>query len=169
MYLPQWNSGILEELWHCEVAKHLKDGFDREHAAMRTDALIEYMQKHFPLSLVKGWEAFEHEAGSPDPNDNHVIATAIAGGASAIITEDKNGFPREVQERGIEIIKIQDFLYATVEINPWLALEALQKVQERRVKHNPKLTVSGILEILELRYSLIEAVRVLRMAYSTRR
>jgi hypothetical protein len=50
----------------------------------------------FPRALVRAHPEIEARLLLPDPNDRHVLATAIASGADAIVTFNAQDFPGHV-------------------------------------------------------------------------
>lgn len=50
----------------------------------------------FPRALTRAHPEIEARLVLPDPNDRHVLATAIAGGADAIVTFNARDFPGHV-------------------------------------------------------------------------
>lgn len=87
LYQPQWSARILEE-W-ARAAARLGPADERiaraEVAALRSA---------FPRAEVAAQPGLESRLHLPDPNDIHVLAAAIAGGAEAIITFNAKDFPR---------------------------------------------------------------------------
>jgi hypothetical protein len=53
------------------------------------------MRSAFDDAPVTGWEALEGTYGLPDPDDEHVVAAAVVGGARVIVTESIRHFPVE--------------------------------------------------------------------------
>ena len=51
------------------------------------------LRASFPRSLVREQPQIEARLLLPDPNDRHVLATAIASGADAIVTFNAQDFP----------------------------------------------------------------------------
>jgi predicted nucleic acid-binding protein len=54
------------------------------------------MRAAFPRALVPAHPEIEARLFLPDPNDRHVLATAIASGADAIVTFNAQDFPGHV-------------------------------------------------------------------------
>ncbi|MGK7651294.1 PIN domain-containing protein [Roseovarius sp. B08] len=73
----------------------------------------------FPEALVTGYEMFEDKIALPDPNDNHVLAAAIATSASVIVTDNLADFPSAVLDpHAIQAISADDFIADTIELDP---------------------------------------------------
>lgn len=47
---------------------------------------------------------------SPDPDDNPILATAIAGGADYLVTGDKRGLLSLGKVEGVQIVSARDFV-----------------------------------------------------------
>jgi predicted nucleic acid-binding protein len=86
---PLWSARILEE-WARATRKL---GPAAEIEARGTIARI---TQAFPRAMVRNASAIEARLLLPDPDDVHVLATAIAGHADAILTFNAMDFPRHV-------------------------------------------------------------------------
>jgi predicted nucleic acid-binding protein len=86
---PLWSDRILEE-WARATRKL---GQAAEAEARTAMALI---KDAFPRATVREARAIEARLHLPDPDDLHVLATAIAGHADAILTFNAVDFPRHV-------------------------------------------------------------------------
>lgn len=87
LYTPLWSARILEE-WARATAKlgPVAETLARaEVARLRSD---------WPGAEVAVPEALGRRLWLPDPNDIHVLAAAIAGGADLIVTFNARDFPR---------------------------------------------------------------------------
>ena len=87
LYRPLWSARIHEE-WTRGVLRDRPD-LTPERLA-RTRAL---MDRHFPEAMVMGFEALVTELVLPDPDDRHVLAAAIRGGADLVVTINLVDFP----------------------------------------------------------------------------
>jgi hypothetical protein len=87
MYRPLWSSAILAELEYHETQKLIDRGKQPEVAAARARHLIDQMTTAFDDALVENWEPHDGAFGLPDPDDEHVVAAAVVGGAGTIVTE----------------------------------------------------------------------------------
>lgn len=114
------------------------------------------MTNAFDDALVDRWEPLDGTFGLPDPDDEHLVGAAVIGGAGAIITENLRDFPAAKILRRIHVINAAD----TVAVSPARALHAPQKMATRHT--NPPHTVDELLNILDDRYGMTEAVDIIR-------
>lgn len=157
LYRPLWSSAILDELQYCEVDKlTVKYGTPQGEAERRAARLIETMRSHFDDAEVQNWEPYEGTFGLTDPDDEHVIAAAVAGHAGAIVTDNLKHFPQDKIPPGIEVIAPSEFAANTVAVAPELALEAVTALTARLQR--PPVTVDEFLAVLRERYGMDEAV-----------
>lgn len=164
LYRPVWSSVILAELqWH-EARKLTTRGTDPTEAAERAAQLVRQMGLAFGDAAVIGWEGLEGSFGLPDPDDEHVLAAALVGGAGAIVTDNIRDFPASCLPVGIEVLTPAAFAVNTVSVSPPVALAAIGKIAARSGRHGPPWTTGMVLEILTDRYGLGEAVAHLREA-----
>lgn len=161
-YRAVWSEAILEELEYHEALKLKKRGVDEREAELRAHALITQMREHFSDSIVHGWEGLDGTFGLPDPDDEHVVAAAVVGGADVIITVNVRHFPNELLPTGIEVLRAAEFARNTVDLSPRGAIAAVDEIVARSGRLGPKLTRDGVLAVLEGRYGMVEAVCAMR-------
>lgn len=164
LYRPVWSSVVLDELAYEEAAKWAARGEDEGAAISRAARLVSQMRTAFADAEASGWEALEGTYGLPDTNDEHVVAAAFAAGAGVIVTHNLKDFPADKLPRGVEALAPKRFAENTVALNPGRAWAAIETIAERSGRHGPSLTAFAILELLESRYDMHEAVGLLRHA-----
>lgn len=89
LYLPVFSERILRE-WVLATAKL---GPDAPAIAEGEAAML---RAAFPRALIREAPQIEARLLLPDPNDVHVLATAIASGADAIVTFNAQDFPGHI-------------------------------------------------------------------------
>lgn len=87
LYLPLWSAEIHGE-WIRSILQDRPD-LDRK----QLDRTREQMDSTFPDAIVEGYEHLIPQLQLPDPNDRHVLAAAIHGEATVIVTENLKDFP----------------------------------------------------------------------------
>jgi predicted nucleic acid-binding protein len=85
LYEPAWSERILGEWIH--AAARTGRGDEAAAAAARMNAA-------FPRACLRARPEIEARLHLPDPDDVHVLAVAIGGGAEAIVTLNATDFPR---------------------------------------------------------------------------
>lgn len=104
---PLWSDRLLEE-WARTAARH---GGAADEALARGE--IAALSAAFPGARIAHDPAAEAALWLPDAGDIHVLATALAGGAEAIITLNLRDFPRsELAPHGVEAVHPDACLYA---------------------------------------------------------
>jgi predicted nucleic acid-binding protein len=93
LYRPLWSTEILAELEYEETQKLLNRGEQPAAATARASHLISQMTTAFDDALVENWEPHNGTFNLPDPDDEHVVAAALVGGAGAIVTFNLRDFP----------------------------------------------------------------------------
>ena len=108
------------------------------------DAQIAAMALAFPEGCVDGAEPLIGSLSLPDPDDRHVLATAIRAGAEHIVTENLKDFPSSSLEPfGITAVSADDFVSSTFELYPAEALAAMRAM--RRAYEYPPFTPSAFM------------------------
>ena len=114
----------------------------------RLERTVQHMDRAIPKALVTGFEPLISELDLPDENDRHVLAAAIHGGASVIVTANLKDFPRvRLQKYGMKALKPDDFIIDLIAVAPQPVLEAIH-LQRANLK-NPPATVPEFLGTLE--------------------
>jgi len=98
--------------------------------------------------------------GLPDPDDEHLVAAAVVGGAEAIVSDNIKHLPQGKVPAHIQVIKPADFAANTVSVSPDAAIRALKTMSSRY--SSPPLTFAEALEILDSRYGMSEAVELMK-------
>ncbi|MGA2229570.1 MAG: PIN domain-containing protein [Tepidisphaeraceae bacterium] len=118
------------------------------------------MDAHVLDCLVTGYENLIDGLVLPDPDDRHVLAAAIAAGASLIVTYNLHDFPRRILARHrIEAQHPDAFLSQLLEENGAAFCSAARR--QRQSLKNPPKSVPEFLEIL-VRQQLPRTVANLR-------
>ena len=155
LYRPLWSEVILEELEYEEAEKLRKRGEDGPER--RAAHLTRQLRTHFEDAIVRGWEQLS-PFGLPDPDDEHVLAAAVVGGAGALVTENVKDFPRARVPAHIEILRAADFARDAVSVDPQRAAQAMEAMASRRSGQTPQV----LADLLQQRYAMHEAVAMLR-------
>lgn len=132
LFRARWSPTILDE-WKRNLLAHRPD----YEASMNQQ--LAAMKLAFPEGCVEGAESLMDGLDLPDPDDRHVLATAIRTGAEHIVTENLRDFPDEkLAPFGISAVSADDFLSSTFELYPAEALAAMRSM--RREYHRPPFT-----------------------------
>lgn len=125
LYAPLWSERILEE-W-ARAAARLSAG----DAAIARGAGAS-LKAAFPRATVAAHPGLESRLHLPDENDIHVLAAAIAGGAEAIVTQNRADFPRGVLAgEGLTRLDADAFLWALWSDHPEAVQAVLETVRAR--------------------------------------
>ncbi|TQL01514.1 PIN domain-containing protein [Cellulomonas sp. SLBN-39] len=113
LYRPLWSARILDEVRAAvvRVRPHLDPS--------RVDARLHAMNSAFDDALVHGWEALvDGIVLGGDPDDRHVVAAAIRGGAEAVVTANLSDFPpAPMAELGLHALSADEFLLDLVDLD----------------------------------------------------
>jgi predicted nucleic acid-binding protein len=110
-------------------------------ATARANHLISQMTTAFDDALVENWEPHDGTFNLPDPNDEHVVAAALVGGAGAIVTNNLKDFPIAKVHAHIKVLSPSEFAADTVSASPDVALRAVETMASRYSA--PPLTTEG--------------------------
>jgi predicted nucleic acid-binding protein len=98
--------------------------------------------------LVTGYEELIDSLTLSDPDDRHVLATAIRAGAGVIVTYNLTDFPAETLARfDIEAQHPDDFLVSLLDVAPGAVCSAVKR--QRESLRNPPKTAEELLTTLE--------------------
>lgn len=141
-YRPLWSQRTLDEVKHAILVVH------PEIDEARVDARFAAMTGAFDDAMVVGWEQTSAGLDLPDPDDRHVLAGAIKGGAQSLVTVNLNDFPeRSLTTTDVEVVHPDDFLLDQLDLYPGLALQVLTEQAAALV--SPPSDLAGVLNRLE--------------------
>lgn len=141
LYRPLW-SGAVHEEWIAALLRNRPE-LDRTRL-LRTRAL---MEAHLVQAMVTGYAPLIKQLTLPDPDDRHVLAAAIHGSASAIITVNLRDFPASaLGPHGIEARHPDAFIRDLVESDPNEAVAALRD-DRLSLKKPPKAVPAYIADL----------------------
>jgi predicted nucleic acid-binding protein len=124
LYAPLWSDRILEEWARATV----KLGPGAETLARGEIAVL---KAAFPAALVPVAPRLERRLWLPDPDDVHVLASAIAGSADLIVTFNAADFPRAtLTEEGLTRQDPDQFLAGLWLEHPETVTAAVTEVAE---------------------------------------
>lgn len=143
-YLPLWSDKILDE-----VARAIPIASAQRVPLEAARRRVRHMDAIFDDANVENWEDLESQiTGIPDPDDRHVIAAAIRGHASVIVTDNLKDFPdTELKKWGLHAVESDEFLMDLLDLNLRRGLGCLRAVSERR--KNPPQDLHAILDSLD--------------------
>ena len=126
-FTPLWSPRILEE-WRRAAEKRGENGIAEVEIAALT-AL-------FPESMVHPSADTEARLSLPDPDDVHVLAAAIDGGADELLTLNLKDFPtRTLARDGIQLRAPDTFLLELFHRNPSVLQDVLEAVLSKAEVH----------------------------------
>lgn len=124
----------LADLFQARWTEEIHDEWTRNVAANRPDISTanlarcrRLMDEHVPDCLVTDYEALIPTLTLPDPDDRHVLAAAIHGGAGLIVTFNLGDFPASVLVKyRIEAIHPDEFIVRLWDEAPAVVLRAMR-------------------------------------------
>lgn len=139
MFQPKWSAAINEE-WVRNLVANRPD-IKREN----TEKTIRSMNLAFPDANTEHYPSTIAELTLPDPNDQHVLAAAIAAEAVLIVTFNLIDFPPSLlAPNGIEAIHPDDFILGLIEEDKVTAFDAFEKQSQGLKIHRFRETMFWI-------------------------
>ena len=110
-----------------------------------TDQRIAAMNAVFEDALVLAWEPLEAAiTGMPDPDDRNIVAAAITGRASLIVTDNIKHLPKAVLEQwNLSATTSDEFLLDALDLDAAAVIESIAALAAKRTR--PAATVDSIL------------------------
>ena len=141
LYRPKWSDQIQEE-WVRNLLINRPDLSSRQ-----LQQTTQAMNRAFPDATVREYEVLISTLELPDADDRHVLAAAIHGQASLIVTANLKDFPTlYLRSLGIEAQHPDQFIAQLFETNPADVLRAFQ-AQVASLRKPPR-TAHEVLETL---------------------
>ena len=141
LYQPRWSADIHDE-WTRSV---LRDRSDLTATQLsRTRAL---MDQHATGALVEGYHDIISTLILPDPDDRHVLAAAIVGGATLLVTFNTKDFPKPILDaHEISLIDPDAFIEQLIMAEPTVAIAAAKAIVRRL--RSPPMSAGDYLDSL---------------------
>jgi len=139
LFRARWTDEIQDEWIH----SLLRDRPELEKSLARTRQL---MTDAVPDCLITGYQSLIPSLNLPDENDRHVLAAAIVGRASVIVTYNLKDFPQEALSPFNLFAEHPDqFIGNLFDLAPPQVAAEVKKLRARL--KNPPLTVDELLDI----------------------
>lgn len=153
-YRPCWSSAVIAELEHHEALKLQRLGRSPQEARLRAARLTNLMDGAFPDASVRGWEPLEGTFGLPDEDDEHVVAAALAGDTSVIVTLNTKDFPVDRVPASITVVTPAAFVHQLAVDHCPAASRAVDEIAARSGRRMRALTRTDVLDVLTERYGM---------------
>jgi predicted nucleic acid-binding protein len=132
LFEPKWTLSIHSE-W---IENLLQKRPDLKRKNLEKTRLA--MERAFPEASISDYENLIQELSLPDPNDRHVLAAAIAGNATIIVTFNTKDFPISYLKKfGKSAIHPDILISLLLELDKELCFQALEN-QVASLKNPPK-------------------------------
>ena len=132
LFRARWSDQIHDE-WIRNVLRNQPN-----LSAEQLERTRRLMNSHVRDCLVTGYESLIPELALPDPDDRHVLAAAIRGGADGIVTFNLKDFPQDrLAPYGIQAQHPDDFIADVIDLHPLKVAAAAETVRQR-LKRYPK-------------------------------
>jgi predicted nucleic acid-binding protein len=155
-------SGAFRARWSDKIHQEWKSNLLKNRPDLNSEQLdrtIQMMNDAIHDSIVTGYESLIENLTLPDPDDRHVLATAIRCGASVIVTFNEADFPRAALEPfGIEAQHPDQFAEYLFDLDPAAVVAAAQR-QRSKLK-SPTMDVDRFLDNL-LKQGLVQTTKSL--------
>jgi len=154
LFRARWSDRVQEE-WISAPLNVRPDLTHEQLVRIRT-----LMEAHAGEAVVSGYEHLIEQLTLPDADDRHVLAAAIHGGATVIVTANLRDFPAAaLAGHGIVAQHPDAFLHELFKSNPGDVLDALRTL--RLDLTNPPRTAVELLSLMEGQ-NLTASARALR-------
>jgi predicted nucleic acid-binding protein len=121
--------GLYRPLWSEQLLAEARDAIWEIHPTIdeaRIGSRFELMDETFEDACIDPHPDVEIEFVLPDPDDRHVVATAVVGRADAIVTMNVRDFPADAMDPlAIEIVHPDDFLLNQLDLAPRVILDVI--------------------------------------------
>jgi predicted nucleic acid-binding protein len=144
------STGIVRARWSARILDECFTSILRTRPDLTPEALRrtrELMERAIPDALAPAHEWLAAPVELPDPDDRHVVATAIQSAAQVIVTFNLKDFPASaLTPLGIEAQHPDDFVMHCLSLAPGVTLRAFGE-QVAGLRH-PPLEENQVLDML---------------------
>ena len=142
LYQARWTERILDECFDNLVDDRPDLSEDRIRRTRRLMAIA------VPDAVVGGYEGLIAGLELSDRNDRHVLAAAIASGATRLVTANLADFPAPAVPAGIAAVDPDAFVLSLFEADPEAVVAVID--EQAAALRNPPMTTSELLDGLEV-------------------
>lgn len=141
LFHARWTNAIHEE-WIRNLLAERPD-----LSAVALERTRHLMDRAVPDALIRGYESRICQLVLPDPDDRHVLAAAIQGGAGVIVTFNLKDFPSaKLKPHGIRVQHPDKFIGEWIARAPEAICLAAKMCRQRLKK--PPMTAGGYIACL---------------------
>jgi hypothetical protein len=138
LYRPLWSARILDEAQG--AIEEIRPGTDPTKR-------FSSMRQAFGDAMVTDWEGLQDGISLPDPDDRHVVAAAIRGGAHGVITANLADFPASALDPlGLDAVHPDDFLLDQLDLSPSTIVQVI--LEQAADTRRPPLTRHDLAAVL---------------------
>lgn len=139
MFRARWSDQILDEVF--SSLKENRPDLDAQKLRLTQQRMCDAIDD----CMVYGYESLIDDFELPDPDDRHVVAAAVAGDATIIVSDDRTGFPESVlSQYGIVRQSLDEFLCGLIASNRTLVSATIEVIASTR--RHPPCTVGMVLD-----------------------
>ncbi|WEV59478.1 PIN domain-containing protein [Bifidobacterium sp. ESL0728] len=132
MFQPLWSTMIMEE-----AERHLPEVWQNS-TSEAIDSFLDTVNRAYPWAQVPDWRGYMDGLTLPDPDDRHVLAAAIAGEATTIVTMNLADFPTtELSRHNITAEHPDTFLTRLYDSDCETVTAAMHHMTQRK-QHPPR-------------------------------
>ncbi len=157
LYQARWSEHILDECFD-NLLENRPDLTQEQLARTR-----QLMTTALPDASVTAYEDRIAELALPDPDDRHVLAAAVAAGASLLVTDNLDDFPPDRIPEGLRVVSTDEFVIELARDDLDVVVDVIETQAAGLV--NPPMTAGQLLAGLEA-VGLVKSVALLRPAIS---
>ncbi len=107
----------------------------------RLEATRDRMKAVLPDADIAEYQGLISNLSLPDPDDRHVLAAAIAGKASVIVTWNLKDFPaKALRSHGVAAVSPDDFLVGLHSTFPSIFMTSVRSARQNLRKTTPSVT-----------------------------
>lgn len=121
-------TGIISARWSAEILGEWVESLLTNRPDLKRERLERTcgeMNRAVPDALVSGYEPLVSTLSLPDPDDRHVVAAAITGGAEVLLTLNLRDFPGDRLPEGLSAVAPDEFLCRVFDHNPTALLQTM--------------------------------------------
>lgn len=144
------DSDLYDPIWSIRIMDEVREHLPQIWTHVDSEGLERYLAtiaKAFPKASVEGRDSVRDTLELPDPDDRHVLATAIEAKARYIVTENLKDFPAEfVTPWGVQAVSADDFLAMLYDEDTEQGTRAMRILVEEK-RHPPRTMEEEIAQL----------------------